>query len=80
MKRSLKAGKTAKGVSLAILQPLRHLLGAIPVPGAEAVIAMLLDTLKGFDVSIELPSLWNHTPLTRPHSFSRKLPGTARRC
>ncbi|KAF9514157.1 hypothetical protein BS47DRAFT_1329073, partial [Hydnum rufescens UP504] len=49
MKRSLKSGKTAKGVSLAILQPLRHLLGAIPVPGAEAVIRILLDVVEGFD-------------------------------
>ncbi|KAF9511916.1 hypothetical protein BS47DRAFT_1363457 [Hydnum rufescens UP504] len=51
MKRPFKPGKTARGVSLAILQPLRHLLDAIPVPGAKDVISILLDVVEGFDAA-----------------------------
>jgi hypothetical protein len=55
MKRSLKPGKTAKGISLAILQSLHHLFDAIPVPGAKAGIGILLEVVEGIDVSIILP-------------------------
>ncbi|KAF9502929.1 hypothetical protein BS47DRAFT_1402933 [Hydnum rufescens UP504] len=49
MKWSLNPGKTAKGLSLAILQPLHHLLDAIPIPGAKAGIGILLDVVEGID-------------------------------
>jgi hypothetical protein len=62
MKLSLKPGKTARGVSLAILQPLHHLLDAIPVPGAESVIGILYDVVEGIDVSIVLSKFWNYRP------------------
>ncbi|KAF9509840.1 hypothetical protein BS47DRAFT_113675 [Hydnum rufescens UP504] len=51
MKWSLNPGKTAKGVSLAILQPLHHLLDAIPVPGAKPGIGILLDVIEGIDAT-----------------------------
>ncbi|KAF9514788.1 hypothetical protein BS47DRAFT_1361503 [Hydnum rufescens UP504] len=46
MKRSLKPGKTAKGISLEILQSLHHLFDAIPVPGAKAGIGISSMSLK----------------------------------
>ncbi|KAF9518420.1 hypothetical protein BS47DRAFT_298690 [Hydnum rufescens UP504] len=87
MKRFLKPGKTARGVSLAILQPLRHLLDPIPVPGAKDVISILLDVVEGFDKtsrnSSMLLELENHLihlthllePLTKMnrHNISSRL-------
>ncbi|KAF9505148.1 hypothetical protein BS47DRAFT_1322404, partial [Hydnum rufescens UP504] len=49
MKWSLNPGKTAKGLSLAILQPLHLLLDAIPIPGAKDGIGILLDVVEGID-------------------------------
>ncbi|KAF9518938.1 hypothetical protein BS47DRAFT_1388613 [Hydnum rufescens UP504] len=69
MKRSLKPGKTAKGVSLVILHVLHTLLDAIPVPGAKAGIDILLDVVEGIDVSIIFLSLWNYPPSSLPVSF-----------
>jgi hypothetical protein len=63
MKWTLKPGNTAKGISLAILQPLYDLLDAIPVPGAKAGIGILLNAVDGIDVRIILPSFWNYRPL-----------------
>jgi hypothetical protein len=57
MKQFLKPGKTAKGISVAILQSLHHLLDAIPVPGAKGGIGILLDVVEGIDVCIILPLL-----------------------
>jgi hypothetical protein len=73
MKRFLKPGKTARGVSLAILQPLRHLLDAIPVPGAKDVISILLDVVEGFDVSAKLPWFRIHTHCPFPENFPKQL-------
>jgi hypothetical protein len=56
MKWFLKPGKTAKGVSLAILRLLQPVLDLIPVPGAKAGIGILLDVVEGIDVSIMLLS------------------------
>jgi hypothetical protein len=70
MKRSLNLGKTAKGLSLAILQPLHHLVDAIPIPGAKAGIGILLEVVEGIDVSIILPSFWNYGP-HRPLCFQK---------
>ncbi|KAF9518438.1 hypothetical protein BS47DRAFT_1389076 [Hydnum rufescens UP504] len=49
MKWSLNPGKTAKGLSLAILQPLHLLLDAIPIPGAKDGIGILLGVVEGID-------------------------------
>ncbi|KAF9518945.1 hypothetical protein BS47DRAFT_1337839, partial [Hydnum rufescens UP504] len=64
MKRSLKPGKTAKGVSLTILHALHPLLDAIPVPGAKAGIGILLGVVEGIDETSQnsstLRELENH--------------------
>jgi hypothetical protein len=69
MKWPLKPGKTAKGVSLTILQVLHPLLDAIPVPGAKAGIGLLLGVVEGIDVSIIFLSFWNYPPSSLPVSF-----------
>ncbi|KAF9505274.1 hypothetical protein BS47DRAFT_561221 [Hydnum rufescens UP504] len=64
MKWLRKPGKTAKGVSLTILQVLHPLLDAIPVPGAKSGIGILLDVVEGIDETSQnfstLRELENH--------------------